>query len=342
MKAFIEKFISLTGISVTIILLASWLAGFINPQQNWVVSILCLVFPYIFLLGMIFAFLGLLIKNSKSWGLIVLLISTSSTFRKSFFNQSFHTAIQSASFDLMTHNIGSSLDGNKKLTWAFYQKINADIYCLQEWNEFTTARTIKDSLFRHYTSSIKYINNPWPIFSKFPILTAGELRSKAKGNGATWANIVYGKDTIRIYNVHLVSNRISGQTEELLNAETIKSKNSVRRILDVLKRYRNASTLRVDQAKILKQHMIRSPYPVILAGDFNDIPSSYIYRQLQKGLDDSFLQAGSGMAYTYAGKLPFLHIDHILYDPDFECQNLQIKRTAYSDHFPVKVKIGIK
>ncbi len=338
MKKFFEWILSLTGIAVSILLVASWVSGFVNPVNNWMVSILALTFPYVFLIAIPFACWGLAVKKVKVWILILLLLLTSTTFRKSFFNQSISRSSPATnSFSLVTHNIGSSLEGNQRITWSFYKKTDADILCFQEWYEPSNARPIKDSLLRHYKSTLTKNQNAWPIFTKYPIVQQGEIRSKAIGNGLTWADILYQKDTIRIYNVHLVSNRISNQTEALMNGDNLRKKNIARRVFDVMKRYRNALKIRVEQARIIKTHMNTSPHPVILAGDFNDIPSSYVYRYLQKGLYDSFYESGSGMAYTYAGKLPFLHIDHVLYDHSYDCNDIQIKRVNYSDHFPVKV-----
>ena len=220
MKKFFEWIISLTGIAVSILLAASWVSGFINPVKNWFVSILALTFPYVFLLAIPVAFLGLTIKNIKFWILIILLVLTSGTFRKSFFNQSLKPSYSSAhALSLITHNIGSSLEGNQRIKWSFYKNTDADILCFQEWYEPTNARPIKDSIMQHYKSTLKQNPNPWPIFSRYPILNQGEIRSKAIGNGVTWADILYQKDTIRIYNVHLVSNRISNQTEALMNGD---------------------------------------------------------------------------------------------------------------------------
>lgn len=343
MKNFFEWIISLTGIAVSILLVASWGSGFVNPVNNWFVSILALTFPYVFLLAIPVALLGLAVKNIKSWILIVLMVLTSGTFRKSFFNQSLKPSYSvTSSLSLITHNIGSSLEGNQRIKWSFYKNMDADILCFQEWYEPTNARPIKDSIMQYYKSTLKQNPNPWPIFTRYPILNQGEIRSKAIGNGVTWADILYEKDTIRIYNVHLVSNRISNQTEALMNGDNLRKKNSARRVIDVMKRYRNALKIRVEQARIIKTHINKSPYPVILAGDFNDIPSSFVFRHMQKGLFDSFYKSGNGMAYTYAGKLPFLRIDHVLYDHSFICQDIQIKRVNYSDHFPVKVKMAMK
>jgi endonuclease/exonuclease/phosphatase family metal-dependent hydrolase len=168
------------------------------------------------------------------------------------------------------------------------------------------------------------------------------LNSPAKGNGATWADILYLQDTIRVYNVHLVSNRISGQTEDLMASANLSNANTWQKITRVLRRYKNALLQRTTQAEALKKHMLQSPFPVILAGDFNDIPSSFVFRLLRKEMNDVWLNAGNGLAYTYAGRLPFLHIDHILTKGNMRGVDFKILRVNYSDHYPVMAKLKVE
>jgi endonuclease/exonuclease/phosphatase family metal-dependent hydrolase len=47
-----------------------------------------------------------------------------------------------------------------------------------------------------------------------------------------------------------------------------------------------------DQIKKIRKAVDFSPYPVILAGDFNSVPNSYEYYNLGKDLQDAFLAAG--------------------------------------------------
>ena len=90
--------------------------------------------------------------------------------------------------------------------------------------------------------------------------------------------------------------------------------------------------LQVDR---VRRHMETSPYPVIVAGDFNDTPVSYTYRRMRRGLKDAFVEAGYGAGFTYRGKYPPNRIDYVLYGEGIECTDFDIIKVKYSDHYPV-------
>jgi endonuclease/exonuclease/phosphatase family metal-dependent hydrolase len=344
MKKILVKIPILVIWVLLLVFLISWVSGFVDPSTFWQASLFSLLFPYAYIFLALVAVLGLIRRNHKAWGIIVLLLITSTTFRRSFFNISINpNRKDQKSFTVVSQNIGSSLKGNQRPDWRFYQNLQADIFCFQEWNEKTNAQWIKDSIHKNYPyHTLRSNPNLWSIFSRYPIIRQGELPSSTKGNGTSWADIAIGKDTIRIYNIHLVSNRISAQTEALFQRLGLSSANLWQRLRKVMVRYKNASLLRTAQAKALTKHMQSSPHPIVIAGDFNDIPSTYVYRLLAEDLKDAFLTAGTGMAYTYAGSLPFLAIDHILFDPRLTCLQIQIKKVNYSDHFPVKAKLSLR
>jgi endonuclease/exonuclease/phosphatase (EEP) superfamily protein YafD len=90
--------------------------------------------------------------------------------------------------------------------------------------------------------------------------------------------------------------------------------------------------LQVDR---VRRHMESSPYPVIVAGDFNDTPVSYTYRRMRHGLRDAFVEAGYGAGFTYRGKYPPNRIDFILYNDEIRCTDFDIVKVRYSDHYPI-------
>ena len=106
-------------------------------------------------------------------------------------------------------------------------------------------------------------------------------------------------------------------------------------VTEIYKSLINGFASRSLQADRVKQHITTSPYPVIVAGDFNDTPVSYTYRKMRRGLRDAFVEAGYGAGFTYRGKYPPNRIDYILYNEEIECNDFDIVKARYSDHYPI-------
>jgi endonuclease/exonuclease/phosphatase (EEP) superfamily protein YafD len=96
-----------------------------------------------------------------------------------------------------------------------------------------------------------------------------------------------------------------------------------------------AFSIRARQARTVSTHIRKCPYPVILCGDFNDTPNSYIYHLFGKQLNDSFTQAGFGISNTYNGFIPLFRIDYILYSNRFNAIYYSRGSVDLSDHFPI-------
>ena len=124
---------------------------------------------------------------------------------------------------------------------------------------------------------------------------------------------------------------------ENITAEDYDSERFLSGFYEGITKYLESAPKRVRQAKLLKEHMNTSPYPVIMGGDFNDGPMSYSYRKVKSGLGDAFITNGAGWGTSWEGSIPMLRIDYLFYDKDimkntgFECVNADL-----SDHYPVK------
>ena len=115
-------------------------------------------------------------------------------------------------------------------------------------------------------------------------------------------------------------------------------------LIDVLQnmaiRLKSAFLLRSNQAKVISAHLSKSPYPVIVCGDFNDTPISYAYRTISKGLTDAFVNSGKGFGNTLVGPIPYFRIDFVLHDKKLKSGHFRtIKTNPLSDHHPLTVQI---
>ena len=173
------------------------------------------------------------------------------------------------------------------------------------------------------------------IYSRYPIINSGLIPFPASANAALFADIKTPKNTLRIYCLHLQSIQLGKDVDSLLHKDQLSkidqapTRNKYRNIGSKLKR---AFVQRADQTQILKAHFQSSPYPIIIAGDLNDVPSSYAYRQIKGPYQDGFLLGSWGLGTTYAGPLPFLRIDYIFHDAKFKNYGFQRILQTFSDH----------
>jgi endonuclease/exonuclease/phosphatase family metal-dependent hydrolase len=79
--------------------------------------------------------------------------------------------------------------------------------------------------------------------------------------------------------------------------------------------------------------------PRVVLGDFNEWTSGLATRLLRSHLKSADVRTHLGRSRTYPGLFPFLHLDHIYYDPVLHLDRLRLVRTpktlVASDHLPL-------
>lgn len=225
--------------------------------------------------------------------------------------------------------------------YDFIKKENIDVLCLQE----NTHKSARDIFFKEINEvtdlayQYKYPDRPLTILSKYPIKNKDVLKFGKIANGGHFVDIEVNGKMLRIYNIHLLSNKVSGYAKKLAEKPNLKEKETWLDIRGMMGRFKRAAQGRVEQAQIVKKHIENSPYPAILCGDFNDTPQSYIYRQLSENMKDSFQEKGRGLGVTYGGKIPGLRIDYVMINKELQVINSEIFGEDYSDHYPVIARV---
>jgi endonuclease/exonuclease/phosphatase family metal-dependent hydrolase len=79
--------------------------------------------------------------------------------------------------------------------------------------------------------------------------------------------------------------------------------------------------------------------PRIVLGDFNEWTRGLATRLLRSHLQSADVRLHLRRSKTYPGVLPFLHLDHIYYDPSLRLERLELHRSrkalVASDHLPL-------
>ncbi|WP_210514104.1 endonuclease/exonuclease/phosphatase family protein [Hymenobacter terricola] len=235
----------------------------------------------------------------------------------------------------------------------------ADVLCLQEYYNVPTGLDRESKVFRtdEYlgrasgrhsfvsTSLTNVIGAEFgmAIFSRFPIVRQQTIPfGKLSQNHAMWADLARpaartgtGRpDTIRVFNVHFQSMAMDAGDI----ATATESRAGLRdKAPNLLRRFRSGAVARGTQVDTVLACVARSPYPVLLAGDTNDLPYSYTYDQLADHLQNAWATVGLGLGATYNGKLPGLRIDQQFAGPQWQVLGCRVHREIkWSDHFPVE------
>jgi|DewCreStandDraft_4_1066084.scaffolds.fasta_scaffold13059_2 endonuclease/exonuclease/phosphatase family metal-dependent hydrolase len=361
------KILLIANIFFALLLILSYSAPYINPQKIWFIAFIGLLYPFLLIVNLLFVILWL-IKFKKYVLISLLSIIIGYNHINSIYKINFSDDIPNDStFTVLSYNIRlfniyeyqrkdirKFEPRNQIISYIINQK--PDIICFQEFfydksGFYKTVDTIilkSNNMKYYYTSYIidneKYYYSGVATFSKYPIIDCGILPySKKTANKSIFTDIVKGDDTLRIFNVHLESNRLNKTDEkfyqEFLNHDNQDEiKKGTRKILSKIKRaFINRSTQAIELQKNIEQ----SPYPVIVCGDFNDTPISYTYRVVSKNLKDAFIENGKGIGITYNGKFPSYRIDYILHDENFISTYYRKDNINISDHFPIIAKLKL-
>ncbi|MDQ3016744.1 MAG: endonuclease/exonuclease/phosphatase family protein [Bacteroidota bacterium] len=212
-----------------------------------------------------------------------------------------------------------------------------DIICLQEASK-------GDQIAKRFglSHSVHGPKSSLWILSRYPIIDKGSIDGAETSPSAMWADISTPQGKLRVYNMHLVSNRVTNTTEELIQDMDFKKQTTWNNIKFIFRRYRTTTEKRAGEAVALRAHADKCKYPVLIAGDGNDPPMSHTYKLLKKGYFDSFQEKGFGLSTTYDSTLPLLRIDYLLGSDRIFFKDHTTHHIGYSDHYPVSTGICIQ
>ncbi len=338
----------------------SYLSVYISPLNFWAISLVGMAYPFLFAINLVFVIFWLsLWKKYFRISAIVLLLGFNLPGK--FIQLNFRTNQEKSeqSISILSFNVhnfsnhsetGSFNKETQKSTFDFIETQDADLVCLQEFNYvgeniYASHAQLKQRLgsenyfFENYFNPKKNKVFGLATFSKFPIVNSGFLGLVDTRKFATFIDLIYQADTLRVYNVHLESINLTYVDYSFVSGITSSDSIPKPNTSKLLSKLQKALINRTKQVKILKDHMAKSPHPLILCGDFNELPNSFNYKSLARGLEDAFIQKGSGFGKTFNSKLPAFRIDYILFDPIFSASDYDEIQVHLSDHFPISTKL---
>ena len=368
LRTFTKKFLIAVNIIIAFLFLTGASVHFFNPARWWFLGLLTFALPFFLLILVFFALFWLFAKPFWAGVSILSILAGWPAVKNIFginFSASFQIAREAGSIRVMSWNIEQlNIQHYKDKPWIKQQMLNLinsydpDIACFQEAvlgekkksvNYFPDIRRELKFSDYFYSYDIKddfdsYHHFGIIIFSKFPVITKQAFVNSPNDYNSTFqfVDVVIQSDTIRIFNIHLQSLKFSKENLTYLDKPGLKSDSNITESKNIISKMKTGFIKRSVQADFIKDEIAQSPYPVIVCGDFNDVPNSYAYETIGDGLQDAFVEKGSGISRTFSSISATLRIDNIFADKRFKVtQFLRVKKLL-SDHFPIIADLKTK
>lgn len=354
-----RSFVFLLNILAVLLLVLAYLSIYISPAHINFLSFLGFGFPMFWFVNLFFVVYWGAKKRKRLFISLTLIVLSWSQLHSIFqISGDNEIAIEELNNPLtvMSYNVRMFdkyvWTKNKETPQKIYQFIkdqNPDVLCIQEfyvnnkkaqYSENNILSKFKQYKYKHLEYNIKTKSGKkygLATFSKYPIENRVPLYFENTSNFSIQTDVNVNGKRVRILNNHLESIRLQHANYNFI--DSLEFKNDEERmegISDIFGKLNIAFTHRSYQAETIGRHIENSPFPMIVCGDFNDTPISYVYRQVRGGLKDSFIESGVGFSGTYNGNLPPFRIDFIFHDESFNSYNHERIKVNYSDHFPVK------
>ena len=329
--SFIDKIIFFVNSMTALLLLIAYILTYVPPKTFSLLSVLSLAVPVLILCNLLFFLYWLSrLKKQLLLSLLVLLLGFNYITSIHKFTGS-KTVEDSANFSVMNYNVRlfNLFDWlpNKTIEsdiLEFIKKEKPSILCIQEYHK--SDEFILDGYFKFENVSDGKVKSGQAIFSKFPIINSGSIEFPNTSNNAIFVDVIKSSDTIRIYNLHLQSSKVSTKVSQLKKESSEK----------LTQKIGEAFKMQQSQAELVLAHKKKCKYKTIISGDFNNTAYSYVYTKIKGNHLDAFEIAGNGFGKTFDFNYVPLRIDFILVDNSFKVNGFKNYTIKLSDHFPIK------
>ncbi len=255
-------------------------------------------------------------------------------------------------FKLLTYNIlhgddqekGNDVPGNR--SFEFVINSGADIVCLQELislnnpNEIHNLNEFRDTLMKVYPYQAGSEKQDTKVLSKYPIRLLNHEAFFGPGDNywfSAYKVTIKGRE-LTLINMHLNSMMLSDKERNIVkDMASGKGKEALGELKGpIMNKFHNKTVYRADRAAAIRRAIDKVHGPLIICGDFNDVPESYCYRLLRgDDLRDAYVETSFGPLVTYNRHAFWFHLDQIFYRGPLRALDVSKGRLRSSDHYPL-------
>ncbi len=323
--------------------------GYISPSITPVGSILTIGMPYIVTFCAIVIIIWFCTKHwiVASIGVLTLMLCISPIRTWFPMNSSKNPSPDAITFTILTWNTLhfadlEQPDTKEARTLKAILEVDADIVCLQEIFGFTPKlmkhydEALLDSLFKKYPYQLGKGSYDLRILSKYPLrhIYFGSIHHFTLSEYFT---VKIGDREIGMANVHLPSFALDENEKGIFSPHTgTNLQNRERLGKRIFRKFEYAIPIRAEAAEKLITGFEGLAMPIIICGDFNDVPGSWTYHLFSKaGYTDAYAETNFLPTYTFYPHGFYFHLDQIFYRGAIT--PLKVERLNYrtSDHLPL-------
>lgn len=345
-KYFSFMFLIITAL-VMILTFVGLYGGNVTPVGNTARAMLCFALPLL-IMGNVIMLIFWLIRRRWIWAIfpfITLLCCIKYIGTLYQFGALPKDADEQSGVKIATYNVSSfgreasGFIAQDILTEMKNQKV--DILCMQEYSDNNGDLKNTENYLKYFP--YKAIGKgDMIIFSKYPIRTSKTILFEQTNNSALWADVNVKGKMIRVYNVHMettgVNSTMRHVAKSMMKGDEVNNNAIIEAIYG---NYMFGMMVRAGQAIEISNEKRLSQLPIILCGDFNDVPYSFVYNTLKGELEDGFTECGSGFMTTFRGGKKSVRIDYIFHDKSMKGITYYKRDLTYSDHVPVFMKVQL-
>lgn len=330
--------------------------GRFNPSYFTIPSVFCLALPYFAILSVLLIIFWACYRKIFFMLLgVAAIVACSGPLALAFpLNFSKKAEPGQQTFKIISWNVIHTEDlrkpdypGNRAVEYMI--ESGADVICLAELNNFSPKElknappTLIDSLIRTYPFRAGMSSTDIKILSKYPVDRTGlSYISQTGRHRFDFFKVHFpGGKKLNVAMVHLYSYDLSEEERQVVTdmKSGDKVKSGVKELNGAIRsKLSNAFYQRATNAQELRAAIdqLRPSAPLIVCGDFNDVPASWAYN-LIKGTDmrDAYAETNFGPTWTYNLHMFYFHIDQMLYRGDLEALSLKVGKINTSDHYPL-------
>lgn len=343
-------------------LIMAYMARYIPPSSGWIFAFAGLGAPLLFVINIILCLYWII--RWRYWAILPAVVFLAGVgYLPLFFKPSVSKHYEGetkGTLGVMTYNVmgflyedeagtrRSSIDSIGRLVKEF----QPDILCMQEFQARSGEQKEQiDSVFGMKYSAVRYKkpnsrDGGWglAVYSNFPILEAGLMDFPGSNNSAMWVDLAIHGDTVRVFNNHLQTTSVNTSDRDFIqNHEYLSpTQNRDERVRGIASKLRHNYLIRERQADTLAPVIHESPQKVIVCGDFNDTPLSYVYFKIRGRLADTFAEKGQGVdSNTFQGLFNLFRIDYVLHSREIKALHYQTLPAEFSDHKAVFTRLKL-